>query len=413
VNLDESLPPTVSRPTCRVRIAGTTQVVLVVEGTRSVTIGRDEQCQLRIEQDPAVSRFHCRLEVNPPHFRLLDLGGLNGTYLNDERIQDSPLSDGDVFRCGQTRLQIEILIPPDNDRDQTIITSRVEETDEEGWPQSLGGFKLKQEIGRGAMGRVFLALHPSTRKKVAIKVILPEVASDPTRLGLFMREASVLSRLKHPRIVEVRDFGIQDHWPYLVMEYIPVIKLDEFLKEYAPPDRIRVACRIVILVLEALEHAHSNGFVHRDVKPTNLLAYRDAAQGKLHVKLGDFGLAKSFENAGLSGITGSREVRGTIVYMSPEQLLDSRSAGPASDIYSAGATLYRLITGSAPYDAPTFADALSAVMNRDPHPIQKRLQQIPSELAAVVHRALHREPAQRFASAADMREALQVFGRRK
>jgi serine/threonine protein kinase len=161
-----------------------------------------------------------------------------------------------------------------------------------------------------------------------------------------------------------------------------------------------------------LDYAHSQGYVHRDVKPTNLLAFR-GKEGKLHIKLADFGLAKSFENAGLSGMTGSRETRGTIVYMPPEQLLDSRSAGPASDIYSTGATLYRLLTGSAPYDAVHLSDALSAILNSDPVPIRKRNSRISPELAALVERSLARDPADRFATAAEMGDALRSFGKRK
>lgn len=399
-----------SRPTLNFHVQAGPPRTLVVDSCRSITIGRAPECQLQLESDPGLSRFHCRLEVNPPFCRLIDLGSSNGSYVNDKRVTDSILEHGDVFRCGSTAIRVEIAKAGDENFATTFIQPA---TTSNALPPTLGGFSIVREVGRGGMGRVLLAKHTVTGKRVAIKVLIPEFAADAASLALFVREASVLSRLKHPRIVSILDFGIQDQWPYIVLEYVPVISIDELLKQSGPVDRTRIACRIASLVLEGLEHAHSQGFVHRDIKPGNILACRDEKRGKLHIKLADFGLAKSFENAGLSGMTGSRETRGTIVYMSPEQVLDSRSVGPACDIYSTGATLYQMLSGAPPFKAATFSAALSAVLNSAPVPIRELAPHVPTELAAVVHRALDREPAQRFASASEMREALQTFGRRK
>lgn len=419
MNQPDSLPPTVARTLCRLLVAGNSKPLLVVEYPQSITIGRDAQCQVRLNQDPAVSRFHCRMEITPTTIRLLDLGGRNGTFLNDQRITETNVRDGDEVRCGQTRMRVEIVAPIGivapamDDAEATVIGQMNPEAHDYDIPQSLGGYDVVKEIGRGGMGRVLLAVHSTSRKQVAIKIVSPEMAANDMSMSLFVREAAILSRLKHPRIVEVLDFGIQGPWPYLVLEYLPLIDLGELLDKSSPVDRIRVACRVTSLVLEALEHAHVQGFVHRDVKPGNLLAFRDSRNQKLHIKLGDFGLAKSYENAGLSGMTGSREVRGTIVFMPPEQLFNSRSAGPLSDIYSTGATLYRLLAGCNPNEAQHLGDLLAAVFNDDPRPIRSMAAHIPEELAVVVHRAMARDPATRYSSAAQMRDALQVFGQRR
>ncbi|OAI57915.1 hypothetical protein AYO47_00035 [Planctomyces sp. SCGC AG-212-M04] len=380
---------------------------LTVDRCCSITIGRGAECQLRFETDPEISRFHCRLEVNPPFCRMTDLGSRNGTYVNESRASESLLNNGDVFRCGRTRISLEVIDAAGCD--ETLIKPMSPDFEV---PDVLAGYSIVREIGRGGMGRVLLAKHRSTGRPAAIKILIPEFAAEAAGLAMFVREASVLSRLKHPRIVSVLDFGIQDHLPYLVLEYVPTLSIPDLLKQSSPNDRIRLACRITSLVLEGLDYAHTQGFVHRDIKPGNILAYRDPQLGKLHVKIADFGLAKSFQDAGMSGMTGSRETRGTIVYMSPEQVLDSRSVGPRGDIYSAGATLYHLLSGVPPFQARTFSAALSAVLNSAPTPVQNLAPHLPPKLVDVVHRALAREPEQRFASADEMREALQEFGKR-
>jgi serine/threonine protein kinase len=317
------------------------------------------------------------------------------------------LSSGDVLRCGRSRVSLEVIDAANGD--DTVIKTPAPDV---ALPDMLAGYSIIREIGRGGMGRVLLGKHRSNGRPAAIKVLIPEFAAETGQLAMFVREASVLSRLRHSRIVSVLDFGIQDSWPFLVLEYVPALSLLEFLKQSDPRDRIRLACRITSSVLEGLDYAHAQGFVHRDIKPGNILAYRHPEDGKLHVKLADFGLAKSFQDAGMSGMTGSRETRGTVVYMSPEQVLDSRSAGPSADIYSAGATLYHLLTDSTPFKAQTFSAALSAVLNSAPIPVHTVAPQIPLKLAELVHRALAREPERRFASAGQMREALREFGKR-
>lgn len=417
VDQPDSLPPTVARTLCRLLVAGKPEPLLIVDCPQSITIGRDAQCQLQLDQDPSISRFHCRLEITTTSVRVIDLGGRNGTFLNQVRITESNLRDGDELSCGQTRMRVEITLPEIDTYESTIIRLANPETNDGAIPSMLGRYEVVREIGRGGMSRVLLARNTTTGRRVAIKVISPDfsggVLTYDANLDLFVREASVLSRLKHPRIVEVLDFGIQDKWPYLVLEFLPLINLDQLLEKSSPHDRIRLACRITSLVLEALDHAHSQGYVHRDVKPSNLLGYRDARNRKLHIKLGDFGLAKSFKNAGMSGITGSQEIRGTVVYMPPEQLLDSRAAGPLSDIYSTGATLYRLLSGCNPFESKHLSQLLSVVFNEEPQPIQSKVADIPEKLAAIVHRAMSKEPSERFSSAAEMRDELQPFGQKR
>lgn len=435
-------PTTMSLPRVRLRVLGPQESVFDADGLRPITIGRDPQCQLRLTSDPSLSRFHCRLEFRPPLCQVIDLRSANGTFVNNRPVREETLRHGDELRCGQTRIRIEISDTPGTPtakRDAAgqhagaeaprhrsapmrmiraseapdspvgaVTPAELKELDPK-VPSSLGAYTIVREIGRGAMGRVLLATHSKTGRQVAIKLIMTETEADGSRIGLFVREAAVLSRLKHRRIVEVLDFGMLDHRPYLVLEHLPIVSLDDVLSPMSVAGRIRVLCRLVGRVLEALEFAHRSGYVHRDVKPSNLLIHRFGLNDKLRVKLGDFGLAKSYETAGLSGMTGSAETRGTVAFMPPEQLLDSRSAGPECDIYSTGATLYRLLAGIGPYPPSSLADLILAILSTEPPPLRDLVPDVSPELASLVHRALAREPADRFPSAQAMRGALSAI----
>ncbi len=174
-------------------------------------------------------------------------------------------------------------------------------------------------------------------------------------------------------------------------------------------NRMKTACGIMCQALDALSHAHAKGFVHRDIKPGNLLVSR--AGRKLRVKLADFGLAKSFQAGGLSGMTFQGDVRGSLPYIAPEQLLDCGSAQPAADLYSAGATLYRLLAGHAPYEFPKKRDPFAVILEDDFVPLSQRCPDLPNGLIDLVHRSLARKPEERFASAAEMRRLLVPFAR--
>jgi serine/threonine-protein kinase len=160
-------------------------------------------------------------------------------------------------------------------------------------------------------------------------------------------------------------------------------------------------------VLKGLEHAHARGFVHRDIKPENILIGR-GPQGLL-AKISDFGLAKNFRSLGLSGLTFSGEMRGTIPFMPPEQVVDFKKVLPAGDLYSTAATLYFLITGQFIYDHVDGIDPLKLLLEEPPVPIEKRRPDVPRELSAVLQRGLARDPAERYPDAASLRRALRPF----
>ena len=366
--------------------------------------GRSKEAHLRLNEDPHFSRFHFRLEINPPLCRLVDLQSTNGTFLNGERIEDALLKDGDEIRAGETALRVSISGPPATDEwspnAATVITTPVEIPD----------YEVRRELGRGSMGVVYHAVQRSTGREVALKLIRPAQLPDAEAMQLFVREASLLSQLRHRHIVESIEFGLHQRQMYISMEYIDAVDLELILKEQSRKSQIRIVCGVMCYVLEALQHAHEQDIVHRDVKPRNILVFHKGR--KVSAKLSDFGLAKNYVNAGFSDISPDNDVRGTLAYMAPEQLVNCRFAKPACDIYGAGACLYMLLTGRRPHESDSATRDAAAVLNSKPDPILDHAPDIPKDLAIIVDRALAWEPCDRFSSAEHMRKALLPFTHR-
>jgi serine/threonine-protein kinase len=276
-------------------------------------------------------------------------------------------------------------------------------------PQPIKGYVTVREVGQGAMGQVFVAVRLADGLPVALKTVAPAVVARPQQVDRFLREAKILSQLRHPNIVAYYDMGEADGLLYFAMDYVRGPDAHRVLADEGPLPVGR-AVRMVCQLLDALEHAHGRKFVHRDIKPSNLLVVRDAA-GET-VKLADFGLARVYQASQMSGLTMSGEVGGTLGFMAPEQITDFREADPSADLYSAAATLYNLLTGAFIFDFKgDLKSRLLAVLQDDPVPIRQRRRDLPSALETAIHRSLYREPHKRWPDAASFRAALAPFTR--
>jgi serine/threonine-protein kinase len=275
-------------------------------------------------------------------------------------------------------------------------------------PQPVPHYTTLRELGRGAMGVVYQAQHNQTRRLVALKLIVPESAAARSAVDRFLREMSVISQLKHPNIVEWLEQGMTRGQFWFAMEYVAGTNLEALAN--AEPGRYPVAqaCRMACQVLKGLEQAHSLGFVHRDIKPENILIGRHP-EG-LIAKISDFGLAKSFRGLGLSGLTFSGEMRGTVPFMPPEQMLDFKTVLPSGDLYATAATLYYLLTSQFIYDqVDQGGDLIRTLLEEPPVPVRKRRADVPQALAAVLQKCLARDPKDRFPTASALRQALRPF----
>ena len=372
--------------------------------------------------DNYFSRLHFMVEVNPPFCRLTDLQSTNGTLVNDRRVDQADLGDGDTIQGGKTRILVRVnddaratrqqVRPPD-----TSAPERSADTDGAVVPaapaflQHPGPYELIREIGSGGMGIVYLARRSEDRELVALKTIRPDLEASRRDIELFLREAKILRSLDHARIIRFIEVGEASGQLYFAMDYFPAPNAAELVQEHGRlPARLAVS--IAVQVLEALEYAHERGYIHRDIKPANILVA--ASSQMTDVRLADFGLARVYQTSRMSGITLQGDVGGSLAFAPPEHLTDYRNATPAGDLYSVGATLYTLLSGELIYDLPdTIARAVLTILQSDPVPLLSRRPDLPAALAAIVDQSLQRNPADRFESATAMRSALQRLIRKR
>jgi len=269
-------------------------------------------------------------------------------------------------------------------------------------------YEILGRLGRGGMGIVYLARRLSDGMQLAVKTIALARSARQRDTQRFLREANILRQLRHPHIVAFQEMDRAGELLYFVMDYVPGTDANT-LSDCEGPPAIGRAVRLICQALEALDYAHGQGFVHRDVKPANLLVTQ--AEGGEICKLADFGLARAYQASTLSGITMLGETGGTVPYMPPEQITHYRDASPASDQYSAAASLYRLLTGQHLFDFGKLRphERLTKILFDEPTPIQRHRREVPEGLVRAIHRALSKDPAARFPDAASFRGELLRF----
>jgi len=256
-------------------------------------------------------------------------------------------------------------------------------------------YRVIEKIGSGGMADVFKAVDEVLGRTVAVKVLHPRYASDPTFVARFRQEAQAAANLSHPNIVNMYDWGRDGETYYIVMEYVKGVDLKSLVSQQGPLDPHKAA-EYAAQVCSALAVAHGYDIIHRDIKPHNIVLASDGT-----VKVMDFGIAR----AGNTTMTQTGSVLGTAQYISPEQA-QGKQLSPASDLYSLGVTLYEMVTGRPPFDADTpVATALQQV-NDEPVPPRQVRASIPPALEAVILRAMRKNPAERYDSATEMRDDL-------
>lgn len=263
-------------------------------------------------------------------------------------------------------------------------------------------YEIHRRIARGGMAEVFLARDQLLDRPVAVKVLFPEFATDPSFVARFRREAQSAANLNHPNIVAVYDWGKHDSTYYIVMEYVEGRSLADIIHSEGPlhPDR---AADIATDIAAALGFAHRNGVIHRDVKPGNVLV---TAQGQL--KVADFGIARARWATTEDPLTQAGTVMGTATYFSPEQA-QGLPLDPRSDLYSLGVVMYEMVTKRPPFPGENpVAIAYRHVQDR-PEPARSINPDVPPDFDAIIEKLLAKQPIERYASAEDLRADLRRF----
>lgn len=264
--------------------------------------------------------------------------------------------------------------------------------------KQLSSYQIVAPLGEGGMAAVYKAYQPGMDRYVALKILPRHFARDPQFVARFEQEAKVLAKLQHPHILPVFDYGEADGYTYIVMPFLQSGDLTDLLK--GQPLSLAQTGRIISQIGDALDYAHSQGLIHRDVKPSNVLL-----DERGNCLLTDFGIAKIVESS--SNLTATGGILGTPAYMSPEQGLAQKLDG-RSDIYSLGIMLYELATGRVPYQAETPMAVVIKHMN-DPLPPPRQVNSaLPEAVERVILKALAKQPENRYATAGEMVRALQA-----
>ncbi len=266
-------------------------------------------------------------------------------------------------------------------------------------------YRIVGELGRGGMGAVYRAEDEKLRREVALKVLSPEMVSDPERLARFRREARAVAALNHPNIVTIHSVDVAEGHHFLTMELVEGETLGDRIPPHGMP--LKELLDLAIPMADAVAAAHERKITHRDLKPDNVMV-----DGKGRVKILDFGLAKRVgEAAGGEGalpsipLTGEGLILGTVPYMSPEQL-EGRPVDGRSDIFSLGVILYQMAAGERPFRGDNTAALMSAILRDAPEPLTALRDDLPRHLGRIIALCLEKNPADRYQSALDVRNEL-------
>ncbi|WYM00594.1 MAG: protein kinase domain-containing protein [Gloeotrichia echinulata DVL01] len=431
----------------------------IFDSRTTCIIGRSADCNPQLPDDEhhrTISRYHCLLDINPPDIRIRDFGSKNGTYVNDKKIgqreshqtpeegaklkfPEYDLLSGDEIKLGDTVFAVNIEVDPaeikiPNFFPPTLPVNHNQPQTPNFWEiirQWLGlaeggdknlsairGYNIVKLLGKGGFGEVYLAQHHNSGDFLALKVMLPAVAANESAVERFLRETENTKALQHPHVVKLIDYGYADAIFFFTMEYCNSGSVADLIEQQGGKLSIDIAVPIILQVLDGLEYAHQaelpyiklanggfgkgKGLVHRDLKPSNI--FLSNIDGKIIAKVGDYGLAKAFDLAGLSGQTLTGTQAGTPAFMPRQQLLDFKYARPEVDVWAAAACLYNMLTGSFPRDFT--GDPFLAILQNNPVPIRQRDVNIPQALAEVIDLALVEKPEIYFKTAAEFKQAL-------
>lgn len=352
----------------------------------SILFGRDKTADLRVN-DPLISRAHFRCKEHNGSFYVKDLKSSNGTYVNDVPIDAMKLKDGDRIQAGETCM--------------TFLAGDSKEM-EELVGKTIGGYRILERIGRGGMGTVYRAMQLSLNREVALKVLSPGLVKDTTFISLFKKEAQAAGQLNHPNIVQVYDVGQEGDLYFYSMEFIAEGSVQNLIKnEKRLP--VEEALRVIVDAARGLDYAERKGIVHRDIKPDNLMIHEDGV-----IKISDLGLAKRTHDEGAAKEEG---VFGTPHFISPEQAM-GKKVDTRSDIYSLGATFYRILTGRTPFQGTKIQEIIAKQIREDPLPVRVLNSEVPEDMTRVIDRMMRKNPDERYPHVQDLLADLQEVQKR-
>jgi serine/threonine protein kinase len=394
-------------------IAGPDQgKALLLHPGQDLMLGRGPNAYYRLN-DPRVSRNHCQLVRDGDQVTVLCGGGSGGTLVNGKAVKKQPLKIGDILQVGDTQLRLQVGDVPPNpgrDRGQAAPTPAPGLEQLEALSgQQLGHYDVGPVIGTGSSSVVFHATDTKDSRPVALKVLRPEFSRDEKEKQRFVWAMKTMLPLRHANLVALHAAGKTGPHCWVAMEYLAGENMTQVIGRTGVAGMLdwRYGLKVAVHVGRALDYAHGQGILHRNVTPTNILLEAPTKT----IKLGDLMLAKALEDPDRPPLTNLHELVGDVTYMSPERTDGTGAIDGRADLYGLGATLYALLTGRPPCTGATLVEKILSIRQNKPEKPTKFHLSIPARFEGMVLRLLAKDPADRYATAADLLADLERVGK--
>ncbi|WP_437193067.1 protein kinase domain-containing protein [Planctomicrobium sp. SH527] len=426
--VEKSIPVPQENDTCEVREVFFAQFQVVSEngdfqilsstGHDSLLIGRTDECRLCLDNDTSVSRIHARIEIHPPVCYLHDLNSSNGTFVNGARVNEAILNGDDVISVGRTKIIVRFkecdgdeisqqdTKPVPRKKPFAATENQVDQYHDPAFPR-INGYQVSSPSGNDGFGPSYHALRVANKERCTIRVFPLSSGTDLYEVRKFAEHATPLVKMSHPHLVRLLEVGHYEDGLYLCSEPLSLRSWEDMVVGWNFNRRGRVAVGLMMQILTGLDYGHSLGLVHGAIQPANFVVLRIGPP--FVAKLAGFGLAVASLKSGIrlplkTEDAFPAEFMAPELYLSQEQFVPNFT--PVADVYSAGATLYWLISGKAPVSRSVLSNRSQNATEEVYAPLNSICTGLSQELCEAIHRALSRDPANRYQSMKDMLRSL-------
>ncbi|HTU19522.1 MAG TPA: FHA domain-containing serine/threonine-protein kinase [Gemmataceae bacterium] len=375
-----------------------------------VLLGRSRHAFSALK-DLQVSRVHCEVELEDGQVHVTDMDSSSGTFLNGKKIHEEYLKHGDILQIGQTQLQLHVEVEsgevaarpaaPAPPKQTVLLGDRLQELS----GKSLSHFHVGKLHARGQSGLIFQARDFKDDSVVALKVLFPGATRNAKELRRFVRSMRTVMPLRHPNLVTLHGAGKSGPYCWVAMEFVEGESLSQVIQRIGVAGMLdwRHAFRVAVHIAHALEYAHENAIIHRNLTPQNILIRKSDKTAKL----GDLMLAKALEGTLAEQLTRPGEILGDLRYMSPERTVGGPDVDGRSDLYSLGALLYAMLTGRPPFEGSTLVETIMKIRTGVPAKPQQFQMSIPDRFQGVVLKLLEKRPEDRYQTAGQLLKELE------
>jgi len=368
--------------------------------------------------DLEISRVHCEVEISNQRVLLKDLDSSSGTFVNNKRVTECELKEGDIVRIGNTQMRLDgtsaaeaLTQPPTAAKiaARPVLTSadRLQELS----GHKLSHFDIGPVLAKGHAGLIFRAYDFKNDRNVAFKVLWPEFSKQEDDIQRFIRAMKTMMPLRHPNLVTTYGAGKTGPYCWTAMELVEGESLVKMVEHLGTAHMLdwKITLRIGYYLAKALEYAHGQNIIHRNLTPHNIMVGKTPAE----TKLGDLVLVKALEGGLTQQITKPGVILGDARYMSPERIADSTKADARADLYSLGALMYELLVGKPPFEAANLVETMIKIRKDEPVKPKKMQPALPDFLEEIVLKLLAKKPADRYPSATALLKEMERVAKSK